>query len=114
MNRCACCEFPVRDGHNLCPVCAGTVESDFILKDGMRVYAETKLIDKPCSEQLELYQLLFDCKKPFTPAKPTNPLRPYTPYQSKYFIDRRFDQARPITADDIYKAMDKLDLIRKE
>ena len=44
----------------------------------------------------------------FELQKPTNPLRPFTPYPSKYFIDRRFDPPKPITADDIYRAMGKL------
>lgn len=46
--------------------------------------------------------------RPYEMPEPTNPLRPYTPYPSKYFIDRRFDPPKPLTADDIYRAMKEL------
>ena len=44
----------------------------------------------------------------FKLQEPTNPLHPYTPYPSKYFIDHRFDPPKPITEDDIYRAMKEL------
>lgn len=59
MDKCGCCGFPVQDGRRFCPVCDGTAEPDFILKDGTPVYLEMKTNIKPCSEQLELYQMLF-------------------------------------------------------
>ena len=74
--------------------------------NGTPYYIKTPTSREVYSYQMQLYQDLFG--KPLELRKPTNPLRPYTPYPSKYYIDRRFDPPRPMTADDIYKAMEEL------
>lgn len=74
--------------------------------NGIPYYIKTQTNLENYNYQMQLYAEIFG--KPYEIPKPTNPLRPNTPYPSKYFTDRRFEPLKELTADDIYKAMEKL------
>ena len=64
MDRCVCCGFPVPEGRQVCPVCEGKAEPDFITKDGRPGYFKStspkfgaKIPEGMCP-QLQLYELL--------------------------------------------------------
>lgn len=52
--------------------------------------------------------ILEETMEMFSMPKPTNPLNPYTPYKSKYFDDHRFDPPKPLSYEDIIRAMERM------
>ena len=58
MDTCVCCGFPVPEGRQVCPICEGKAEPDFITKDGVPVYLKTRENPEGLSPQLRLYELL--------------------------------------------------------
>ena len=107
IDTCVCCGREIPEGRQVCPTCESLGFAPDGYFNGIPYYIKTPTDLEKHNYQLALYAEVFGA--PMKMPKPMNPFRGNTPYPSKYFIDRRFEPAREMTADDIYRAMKKLE-----